>query len=584
MNTRSPESKRICILCSVLVFATVLVYLPGLNAPFLLDDRVITDNEESLRAPGSFDMEFIGYRRIVIFLSLALNYALGGVDVRGYHVFNLLVHLTAGLTLFGIVRRTLRLPIFEGNHAESADGFAFAVALLWMLHPLQTQAVTYTIQRCESMMAMFYLLCLYCVLRGSQSARAWPWYAGGVAAGWLGMGCKEVMVTAPIVIVLYDRIFLSPTWKAVVRRRWPLYLALIPIPAWLLFSAASETAPTAGFDCKTVSAWQYLRSQPGVLFHYLRLAAFPDRLCFDYRWPVAETWQEILVPTAAIATLLAATVLALRYRPFVGFLGAAFFLILAPTSSIMPIADLAVEHRMYLPLAALVVLGVLAARVGVAQIARRPSRRGFLVLSLVLVAAMFMVRTAARNSLYRSPVAVWANVMSVAPHNARAHWSYGAYLAKAGHMDEAIRCYRKTIQLSPEHVDARLDLAAALARRGNADEAIEHFRRAIAINPKIHAAHYNLGILLSTKGDSKGAAGHFGEAVALKPEQVKYTYMLAVALERCGDLNGGAEYYRRTLQLDPNHPTARQMLAQCGSVRIRQNEDQSAPSPGTHSL
>ncbi|NLX99075.1 MAG: tetratricopeptide repeat protein [Rhodopirellula sp.] len=574
MNSVSPESKRIWLLCGVLVFATVLVYLPGLNAPFLFDDRAIEDGEAQLRSPDWSAAQSIGYgRRLTVFASLALNYALGGLDVRGYHVLNLFVHLTAGLSLFGIVRRTLRLPVFEEKFTNSADGFAFAVALLWMVHPLQTQAVTYTIQRCESMMGMFYLLCLYCVLRGSQSARAWPWYVGGMAAAWLGMGCKEVMVTAPLVILLYDRIFLSPNWNAVVRRRWPFYLGLAPAAAWLLFSAASETAPTAGFDCKTVSTWEYLRTQPGVILHYLRLAAFPDRLCLDYRWPVAETWQEILPPTAAIAALVAATGLALRYRPAAGFLGAAFFLILAPTSSIMPIADLAVEHRMYLPLAALTVLGVLAVRIGVAQIARRRSRRGFLVLTLVLVAAMFMVRTATRNALYRSPIAVWANAISVAPQNARAHWSYGAYLAKAGHVDEAIRCYRKTIQLSPDHVDARLDLATALARRGDVDEAIEHFRTALEFNDKIAAAHYNLAVLLERKRDWQNSLAHARRAAAQKPNEPRYHYMLAVALDHCGEHQESAICYKKTLRLDPSNEKARRALAQLATDASRQRRD-----------
>ena len=156
-----------------------------------------------------------------------------------------LVHLCAGLTLFGIVARTLRLPRMSEQFEKSAEWIAFAIALIWLVHPLQTQSVTYVIQRCESMMGMFYLLTLYCVLRGSQATRGWPWYAAGIAAIWLGMGCKEVMATAVVVVPLYDRVFLASSWREVFQRRWAFYLGFVPAFAWL-FYAISQMSGGSG--------------------------------------------------------------------------------------------------------------------------------------------------------------------------------------------------------------------------------------------------------------------------------------------------------------------------------------------------
>ena len=177
--------------------------------------------------------------RPVLNLSLALNYAVSGCDVRGYHVTNLAIHLAAALLLFGIVRRTL--PRFRGcgggqqlARLQLATPLALAIALLWAVHPLQTESVTYIVQRAESLMGLFYLLTLYCFLRGAGSARAIFWYAGSVLACLLGMATKEVMVSAPLVVLLYDRTFLAGSFREAWRRRWAYYLALAA--TWLLLA------------------------------------------------------------------------------------------------------------------------------------------------------------------------------------------------------------------------------------------------------------------------------------------------------------------------------------------------------------
>ncbi len=219
-----------------------------------------------------------------------------------------------------------------------------------------------------------------------------------------------------------------------------------------------------------------------------------------------------------------------------GFLGIAFFLILSPTSSFAPIADLAFEHRMYLPLATVVTLGVFGARAAILVLVRRePARRFLLATGLAIAVVLLMGRTAVRNTLYRSPTAMWANVVSVAPHNVRAHHNYGRQLAHHRQTAEAIHHFRKIIELKPDHVDARLDLATLLAREGKPDEAIEQFRRALALNPAVAAAHYNLGILLFRQGDLDAALAHFRTAAALKPEKAVYRDMLDGMQARAGN-------------------------------------------------
>jgi protein O-mannosyl-transferase len=171
--------------------------------------------------------------RPVVNLSLALNYALGGSNVWGYHALNLAIHIIlAGLTLFGVVRRTLLRPALRERFSPSAARLALVVAVLWTAHPLQTEAVTYVSQRCESLMGLFYLLTLYCFVRGADSQRCGWWFTLSVVACLLGMATKEVMVTAPLLVLLYDRTFVTGSFRKAWTRHRRLYLSLAG--TWLL--------------------------------------------------------------------------------------------------------------------------------------------------------------------------------------------------------------------------------------------------------------------------------------------------------------------------------------------------------------
>src|SRR5262249_10459492 len=249
----------------------------------------------------------------------------------------------------------------------------------------------YIIQRAESLMGLFYLLTLYCAIRGFASSNRGWWFVVSIGACALGMATKEVMVTAPIMVALYDRMFVSSSFLDMLRRRYGLYAGLaaswLIIPVLLATSRVSEsTGPTTGLTPSL-----YLATELGVVVHYLRLAVWPSPLVLDYTWRLPQTVGQVLPSAAGILALVAGSALAFRRFPLVAFWGAWFFVILAPTSSILPIADLAFEHRMYLPLAAVVVLvvvgaheaiGLLIARLGAPNGLRRGVEIG---LALVVV-------------------------------------------------------------------------------------------------------------------------------------------------------------------------------------------------------
>src|ERR1041384_2902359 len=196
--------------------------------------------------------------------------------------------------------------------------------MIWLVHPLQTQCVTYVIQRGESLMALFYLLTLYCATRRGK----WQVAAAGCCA--LGVASKPVAATAPLVVLLYDRAFLSKSFGRALRNRPGLYAGLAA--TWLLLpvllaNGAKEWKPDAGFGFGGVTAMQYAASQPGVILHYLKLACWPRPLCLDYGWPVARTVMDIVPALIVVGALVAGMVWAWRQWPWLGFVGASFFVI-----------------------------------------------------------------------------------------------------------------------------------------------------------------------------------------------------------------------------------------------------------------
>jgi hypothetical protein len=226
----------------LIVLAAVAVYSNSLHCPFIFDDYTdIVNNASihSLRPIGDVFLvpsngRMVPHGRPVVMFSLALNYAVGGLNPFLYHLVNLAIHVLAGLTLFGIVRRTLLLPCLGERFVKPATPLALATALIWSLHPLNTAAVTCVVQRYESMMGLFYFLALYAGIRCGTSPHPRRWSIATAAAALFAMGCKEVAVSIPIIILLYDRAFLAGSFREALRRRSGMYAGLAT--AWATYA------------------------------------------------------------------------------------------------------------------------------------------------------------------------------------------------------------------------------------------------------------------------------------------------------------------------------------------------------------
>ena len=587
---------------AVLIAAGLAAYANSFAGPFVFDDGPsIVDNPtiRHLWPPGSAwsppSGGFTVSGRPVLNFSYALNYAVSGTSVGSYHAVNLAIHLLGALALFGIVRRT----------PPRSLALAFSVAVRWVVHPLQTEAVDYVVQRAESLMGLFYLLTVYAFIRfaapapvaavpeveeeedpNARPARVWwgpkRWAGVSIGACLLGMGTKEVMVSAPVLVFFYDRTFLAGSFRAAWRQRRTFYLALaatwIPL-ALAVASTGGNRGGTSGFDVG-VEWWAYGLTQFPAIVRYLALAAWPRPLVFEYGPFWVTTVGQVLPAAAIVLALVAGTAVALWKRPAWGFLGLWFFAILAPTSLVPGTLQMIVEHRMYLPLAAVLVAGVvLVHRLGGARLTLGTALAGALALGCM---------THQRNAVYASTLRLWEDTVAKRPDNPYAQYGLGVVLAADGRSAEAIPHYERALALKPDYSDARLNLGNLLYQSGRIPEALALFQEELRQRPRSAVAHnnygnalagtgqnleamkqfqdalrlmtyypeaeYNLGNVLAALGQGPAAIAHYQHALDLRPEYVEARANLGVALARAGRLEEAISQFEAVLRLRPAYP------------------------------
>lgn len=572
-------------LACVVVIGGLIAYASSFGGVFLFDDVPHIVENSHIRSLADLG-DILATRRPVVTLSLAINYALGGLNPWGYHLFNMVVHILAGMTLFAVVRRTLLTDRLRESYGPASAWIAAIAALLWTVHPLQTESVTYVIQRGESLMGLFYLLTLYCLMRGvsaspqlnlapaakrrDRSERASVgspaiWYAAAILCCALGMGSKAVMITAPIVVLLFDRIFLAATIAEIVRRRWWLYAGLAA--TWLVLVACgvtrgvlqSEGAATVGFGVRDVTPEQYALTQPEVIRHYLKLCIWPYPLCLDYRWPPVEGLAQAVGSLAGLLALLGATIWALVRKPTLGFVGVWFFAILLPTSSFIPIRDLAFEHRMYLPLASFVLLLVLAVHHALQWLRRQgrlstPGTRFVAAVLALLSAGGLTFATAARNIDYHDEVAMWSQIIAMRPDHARAYANRAGLLVQRDRYSEAESDCRRAIELDPTLFGAHNSLGLILKSKGQYSESLASYEVALTLASERYKGqvHSNMVLPLLQLGRYADALWHGQQAVAFGANDAEAHNNYGMALWMNGKADEAEGQYREALRLDPN--------------------------------
>ncbi|MEO5961241.1 MAG: tetratricopeptide repeat protein [Opitutaceae bacterium] len=546
-------ARRVWWAAALMAGAAVVAYWNTFSAPFIFDDIPSIVQNPKIRDLSALGEVLLPSRvngagvegRPIVQLSLAINYALGGENVFSYHALNLLIHLGAGLALFGIVSRTLRSPVLARQFGASWFWLAWAIALLWMLHPLQTESVTCVVQRTESLMGLFYLLTLYAFIRSVESPTPGRWHALSWLACALGMAIKEVMVSAPLMVLLYDRTFVAGSFAEAWRRRGRVFLALAT--TWVLLvslmAMSAQRGGTVGFG-RGVAWWEYAFTQCRALAIYLKLSLWPHPLVLDYGIGIERDVLAVLPQGMLVLALAGATGWALWRRPVVGFIGAWFFAILAPSSSVVPlVTQTMAEHRMYLPVASVIALGVGALHFTTGRAAR----------GLVPVTAMaFGAVTFLRNTDFRTAENIWHDTIAKQPRNERAYYGLAVICDEQGRVAEAIGHYETAVRLKPSYANAHANLAHNLMKVSRLAEATRHYREYARLEPTLADPHIHLGFLFAGQGRWEDAIAEYQAVLRLTPKSSEDHFNLAQVYLHAGKPAEAVEHFEVSLRLKPD--------------------------------
>jgi len=545
------------VLACILIVAGVATFSSSFSGVFIGDDLdAIVDNRNlrtfwplGVTTTAPLDSTLAG--RPVAALTFALNYAMAPAAVRdvmepgpgagpdhpfytnvwGYHAVNLLIHLCAALALFGVVRRSLNVPVLRDRFAHLSSLLAFAIALIWIVHPLQAASVTFIVQRVESLMGCLLLTTLYCAIRAAESGFSdRKWIAAAVAACAIGMGVKEIMFAAPLIVAAWIYLF-RPDVRLIDS---PRVLLAALAATWIILGVllSHDSRPkSVGFGVGGWTAMMYLRTQAEILVHYLRLVFWPHPLAFHYAWQPVESWIAVAAQVALLATLGIATLVAFVRRLPVAFPGVVFFVILAPTSSFLPIAsEIAAEHRMYLPLAAVLTALVIGAVAVASRLRAAPPRWPSAAWAIVAAMAVALAwTTVSRNRLYASVDAMTEANSKSRPNDVSVQLVYGSQLSRNGRYVEAEAVLRRALQLpQPPGADTQIQLQAmmrfflgsSLCSQTRFAECATEIERAIALKADLPNAHAFLAEALLNLGRAQDALNHLERAIVTDADPI----------------------------------------------------------------
>lgn len=529
---------------AAVVLLGLFAYSNSLHGPFVFDDRQHIRDNPLIRDLGRV-LDASGYReqptRYLAYLTFALNYQLGGLEPFGFHVVNLAIHLLCAAAVYGLVALTFRTPRLERSAvAPWRREIAFAAALLFVAHPLQTQAVTYVVQRVTSLATLLYAaaVLLYARWRLAREAGGWgPARAAGtyglaLVAAVAAMKTKEIAFTLPFAILLYELCFFDPRPRRVLALL-PLLATAAIIPATLLDLHAPASAIAERTRVETaLPRLDYLTTELAVILEYLRLLVLPLGQNLDHDFPVQGSLlaPRVLAALAVLVALLAAGAWLYRRseprdgRPaidpaarLVAFGIGWFFLALMVESSVIPIDDVINEHRVYLPS-----IGFFAAAAAGGALLLRRARGGdprrLLVLTALLLGLVLAVATLRRNAVWATNLSLWADAALKSPQKVRPLNNLAEALATAGFQEEGVAVLRRAVALAPRNPTVRGQLGAALASLGRTSEAEVEMREAIRLDPARAEHVFNLALLLSRTGRLEEAKPWFRRFLEIAPE------------------------------------------------------------------
>ena len=553
--------KKYIIPIAIIFIACLAVYSNSYLSSFHFDDEVSIIRNAAIRhvedAKAVWDF---WPTRFLTNYSFAVNYALGALNVVGYHIFNVLIHLFAALFAWWLALLTLNTPALKDDSIKGqAAVLALFVGLIFAVHPLQTQAVTYIVQRATALAALFYLATLSLYVKARLSEKGWGYYSGALAAAICASFSKETVVTLPFMIILYEFVFMRPEKKISWARIAPFLAIAMLIPGIALLTKSFDLTSMrrVAEEPPAATSLQYLFTQFRVLINYIRLLFIP--IPQNVAYEVAPERSFFTVPIAVSFSYLAAVltgglVLFKKYR-LISFCIFWFFLTLIPESSIFPIRDLMFEHRLYLPMFG---YGLLIASLAYYLIGRKNTR--IMVTALICITLFYSALAFTRNFVWKDEISLWNDVIKKSPESAGAYSSRGNAYAAKGDIDQAIADYDRAIMLDPEFVDVYNNRANAYKKKGDMPKAIADYVKVLQFNPFHVPGLYNLGVTFMEEKDYDKAIDLFTKAIQLDPRMAESYNGRGNCYIQKGDIDRAIPDFENAVQYNPHLLAARFML------------------------
>jgi len=503
----------------------IIAYSNSFDCSFHFDDGNVFHSSVTEGSTSIGDWIRLFPNRPVGMLTFVLNFHLHGLDVWGYHLVNLIIHLINAFLVWWLTWLVLSTPAMKDTEiSKHREVMAFLTGLLFVTHPLATQSVTYIVQRFSSLATLFYLLSIILFAQGKlwQGDRKIPrlLFGGSIICAILGMLSKEIVFTLPFAILLFDYCFLKTTPLKVSVKDEGFIISctiLVIFLFWTLSIVSLKhfgTIPPIQGYAYSISMKEYLFTQFSVVLTYLRLFILPIYQNFDYDYPIASGFFELktFLSFSLLLGILAAGILLLKKYRLISFGIFWFFLTISVESSFLPISQNVIfEHRTYLS-----GFGFFLALTGAFFYFLKDRYFKIAVMILLIIAAVDTFLTYQRNKIWKNEHTFWADSLKKSPNKARPNNNFGLVLFAEGKTREAIEYFNKAIRITPDFIFFYNNRGAAYAKLGQYQQAIDDYNQAIRLDPQHPGAYYNRGIAYNDSGQYQQAIEDFQSAIRLR--------------------------------------------------------------------
>jgi tetratricopeptide (TPR) repeat protein len=542
---------------AAVLFVAFEVYSPALNGEFLFDDSYLP-----FLMPNVADGPLRGWLgvRPLLMMTYWLNYKIWGLTPFPYHAVSVVFH-AINAVLAGVIAH--RLLGWVGQTGWLRNALALFAGGLFLLHPVQTESVAYVSSRSETMSVMFFLAAFAVFVCRDAVALSTGRIIAVILLFGMACGVKEHTAVLPALLLLTDYYFITPFQTAAIRRNLKLYVPIAVAGALGIAAVLSvlSRAQTAGFKIKEFTWYEYLFTQFRVVWLYLRLYVAPIGQNADYEYPISHSLFDA-GSLLGLLGLVALGVVAWRYRrefPLASFGYFGFLLLLAPTSSFVPIRDVAVERRLYLPFICLLLITVDLLR-------RWKASRMMMAGAMAAVCAVAGSLSYQRNAVWNNALALWEDTSAKSPGNARARFQLAYAQWQSGQCAPAAANYERVSQMQKPDDRLLIDWAYALECAGKTEEAVAKMREAIRIQPSAHS-YAVIGMIYGKHGRADEALEALNSAEKADPNfDMTYVYRGNVFASR-GQMAEAANEYRRALAINPNNLAAQQGLTMAQTPR-----------------